>query len=217
MTRRIAFMAICGLLGLMLVLSACNGFFVSPTSVGSISVSPTSSLLLVGGTPQPLAVTATLVNGNSGGDVTSSSTCTSSNKNVIVLDSSIACQFDAVGAGSAYVTISHSGATSVTVPFVVVTNQITTITLTAASSTISTSGSTYPSTAQLAAVAENQNITSFVTWNASGGGLSVSSSGVLSASTTLTQTNGTVYASLNNSATGGTAVNSNTLTITVNP
>lgn len=217
-----ALIALCGLIGLALALLGCNGFFVSPNSVGSITVSPTSALLLQGGNDnQQLTVNATLVNGNSdpNNPVTSSSTCTSSNTAVVKPDPNTVCQIDAVGAGSATVTVSLSGATPVGVPFVVVATPISSITITSSASQISVTGSSgLPSTAQLVAAAESQNIANFVTWTANGGGLTVSSSGVLTASTTLVQTSGTVTASLSASAvTNNNPVTSNPLTIIVNP
>ena len=75
----------------------------------------------------------------------------------------------------------------------------------------------HPSSRQLAAVAESQNITRFVSWSTSSN-LSVSSTGVLSVATTITfSTTGTVSATLNNTATNNTQVTSNQLSITINP
>lgn len=228
--RSIVFIALCGLIGLALFLIGCNGFFVSPNSVGSITVTPPSALLALGTTPagtctvpcQQLTVNATLVSGGSGGDVTSTSTCTSNNSAIVALDTTVAgsfCLMDAKSAGTTFVTVSHSGATAITIPFAVTATPITSITLTSANGlTLSASGTSGSSTLQLVAKAlDGTVISNYVTWAPSGGGLTVSSSGVVSASTTLISTSGTVSASLNSAATGGSTVTSNTLTITVNP
>jgi hypothetical protein len=221
--RGIVFTTICGLIGLALAMLGCNGFFVSPNSVGSISVSPTSALLLQGGTQQ-LTVNATLVNGNAGGDVTSSSTCSSNNSAAAAPASGSSCStINAVGAGSAVITVSNNGATA-TVLFAVVAAPITQLTITSppSGSALSATGITsgVPTSLQLVVVPNGQttlNLASFVTWT-TGSNLTVSSTGVLTASAVTLATTSNVYASLSSSAVdNNSAVQSNTVSITVDP
>lgn len=193
-----ALIALVVLIAVALCLSACDGFFVSPNAVGSITVSPTSAILSATGTTaemqQQLAVSSTLVNGSAGTDVTSSATYSSSPSGVVTVSAGLV---SAVAAGSATVTVSDSGATAL-VSVVVTSAPITTITITPANPTIAATGSV-----QLIAKAQDgTDITNLVQWSSNNTSVNVNTTGsttpglVTAASTLGVATNATITASI---------------------
>lgn len=187
----------------------CRGFFVNPT-LTSVAVTPTSASLIQGQTQQ-LVLTGTYDDGSTK-DLTGSATWTTSASGIATVAAGLVKAAATISnpPGSATIT-GTSGAFSSTSTITVNTGPLTAITITTPTSTAA-AGSTVTFTAlgTFTGSAQQQDITSLVTWISSNttviatitGGSGAVSSSATSGSTT------TVTASLN-------GITSGPLTITV--
>jgi hypothetical protein len=114
-----AVLALLGLIAVATMLVGCNGFFVSPGSVATITVSPTAAVLATGGGTLPMAESTTLVNGNPG-SCTSTSWATSDTTGAVITIDPSSGVVTPVGAGTATVTGTCDGTTSSAIPIEVI-------------------------------------------------------------------------------------------------
>lgn len=208
MSSRASLVAIALLIAVGLVgLTSCDGFFVSPSSLKSITVTPGTAILSIASPYNTLSmiVTATAQN-NTSSTVTSEATYTSANTSVVTVDSSGT--LTAVGVGNTTVTVKYEGQT-VKVPLLVVSAPITTINVSVSTSTLS-SGTTVQATAT---APDGTNITNYVGWqSATTSVATVSTSGVITGVLTGTAQ---ITATANTADSGSLTSETATLTITV--
>ena len=188
--------AACALV-IALSVTACGNFFVSGSTVTSITVSPTNSVLQVGDTEQ-LSATGKTADGYTV-DVTPGATWTSSDRSVATI--SAGGLVTAVGGGTADIEVKYQDGRTKT--FVVVTSA----TLSSISVTPSNESITAGATKQFVASGTysdgaSRTITSNVTWTSSRPGVATISStglatGVSAGSTAITATSGATYAMTN--------------------
>lgn len=208
-SRKLRLLATFAALSMLALAAGCRGFFVNPT-LTSVAVTPTSASLIQGQTQQ-LTLTGTYNDGSTK-DLTGSATWTTSASGVATVSAGLVKAAATISNPPGSATITGTSATfSSTCAITVNTGPLTAITITtttpnpAAGSTVTfTAMGTYTGSAQ------QQDITSLVTWNSSNtaviatitGGSGAVSSTATSGSTT------TVTASLN-------GITSGPLTITV--
>jgi hypothetical protein len=171
-----AVLAILGLVAVAGLMVGCNGFFVSPNSVASVTVSPPAAVLSSAsgaGTLQMSAQTV-LVNQNSS-DCTSSGTWTTSDTAGTILTVGPSTGLvTPVGGGQATVTVTCNGTSSAAVPIDVITAPLSgNLTVNLSGTTVTPPGSVTVSVVTTTA----QTIPSqFVTWSIPTG-TSISGSG----------------------------------------
>ena len=183
----------------LVLLAACNGFFVPPNALVSISVSPGNSTIQPGKTQQFSAVAT--FGDQSTQDVTSSVTWSSSSTSIATINSSGLAT--AVALGNATISaVGSDNKTTGTTTLTVSNNILQSIAVTPANPNL-TAGQTQQMTAT-GTFSNNatQDITTTVTWASSNSAIAtVSATGVVSAlssgTTTITATSGTVSGNTN--------------------
>ena len=218
-----AVLALIGLVAVAGSMIGCDDFFVSPNSLASITVSPTTAVLSSASGAGTLTISAsgTLVNGNSS---TISPTWTSSDTNCAVISfSASGCLATAsgtsvtvtpvTGAGNTAKVTATSGGQTVTVPIDVLTGTISGITINLSSTSV-----TPPGTVNATVVTTDSGLTipaNFVTWTTPSGA-TISGSGNSAVFTFVTATAGTT-ATITATVTtnGGSSLTATSASITV--
>jgi len=219
--RGAAVLALIGLVAVAGLLIGCNGFFVSPNSLASITVSPTTAVLSSAADAGPLTISASglLVNGNSS---SISPTWTSTDTNCTVISfSASGCSASTSassvtvtpipGAGGTATVTATSGGQSATVPIDVVTGTVSGVTLNLSSTTVTPPGTV------TATVVNSDGSTipaSYVSW-ATPSGATISGSGDSAVFTFLTATAGQTAITATVTTNGGSTLTTPSASITV--
>ncbi|HEX6880386.1 MAG TPA: Ig-like domain-containing protein [Terriglobales bacterium] len=170
-------------IALVLLWSGCNGFFVSGSTLNSITVTPTSIFLTVGQTKQ-FSASGTTVDGDTQ-DVTSSAKWTSSSSAAATVDAGLV---TAVATGNSTITASQDGVNG-TGSVIVNSQDLSSLAITPSNPSVS-SGSTVSLTAT-GTFADNstKNLTNFVSWTSGTTSVAtVSTTGVVTGVSTGTST-----------------------------
>lgn len=174
---------------------ACGGsFFVSPDTVVSITLSPTSPTLLLGSTEQ-FAATGTTAGGSTK-DVSALATWSSSNSAVAAISSDGL--LTARSAGTTTVTASFQRGSAQTVA-AVSSATLTALTLSPANTSIVVGATSQYTATGVFSDGSTQNLTGTVTWSSSNGNVATISTaglatGISAGSTTITAASGSISA-----------------------
>ena len=205
--QRLRFISLIALaLCFVLTIAGCGGFFPSSNSITSLQVAPANASIAPGVTQQ---YTATDTYGNnSTGDVTSQVTWSTSPTNVATINSTGLLTAATLGTATVKATSGNViGSTGLSVT----QKQITSISISPLTQTLSVSGTTVPSTVQFIATAtykdgSTADVTAISTWTSTPSSVaSISSTGQ---ATALTIGTATVMAT-----SGGVTSNSSTITV----
>ncbi len=170
-------------IALAMLWSGCNGFFVSGSTLNSITVTPTSIFLTVGQTKQ-FSASGTTVNGDTN-DVTSTAKWSSSSSAAATVDAGLV---TAVATGNSTITASQDGV-SATGSVIVNSQDLSSLAITPSNPSVS-SGSTVSLTAT-GTFADNstKNLTNYVSWTSGTTSVAtVSTTGVVTGVATGTST-----------------------------